>query len=81
MADRGAWGVDGYDTFEGGDAYYPVSTGLSSEDEALTTASAYMTELDQRQPPQQSGGQDAMGIQDRVFIVRPDGSRYRFFRA
>jgi hypothetical protein len=79
MAERHGWGVDGCDTFEGRD--YLITTGLASEDEALTAASAYMTELDRRQPPEHSGGQDALGIQDRVFIVRPDGSRYRFFRA
>ena len=76
----GNWAVDGYDTFESGpDAYYRVKDGLASEEEALIAAAGYMKALEREQPSEQSGGQGSMGIQDRVFIVRPDGSRYRFF--
>ena len=78
MADR-TWGVDGYDTFEGGDAYYAVKRGLASEEEALESAAAYLERLERLQPSENSGGQGLMGIQDRVFIVRPDGSRYRLY--
>ena len=78
--EAGNWAVEGYDTFEGGpDAYYPIEDGLGSEAEALIVASAYMTDLERRQPAATSGGQGPYGIQDRVFIVRPDGSRYQFF--
>jgi hypothetical protein len=78
----GTWGVEGYDTFEGGpDAYYGVKDGLASEEDAQIAAAAYMKELDRTQPAASSGGQGPMGIQDRVYIVRPDGSRYRFFMA
>ena len=80
--DEGNWAVDGYDTFEGGpDAYYRVKEGLGSEADALIAAAAYMTELERTQPSASSGGQGHLGIQDRVFIVRPDGSRYRFYLA
>jgi hypothetical protein len=30
-------------------------------------------------PPEHSGGQGPTGIQDRVFIVGPDGTKYRFY--
>jgi hypothetical protein len=76
----GSWSVDGYDTFEGGDAYYPVKRGLASEEDARAAASAYLHELERRQPSEHSGGQGPMGIQDRVFIVKPDGTRERFLR-
>ena len=76
---KGTWGVDGYDTFEGGDAYYSVKTGLASEAEARAAASEYLQKLERHQPSEHSGGQGPMGIQDRVFIVRPDGSRERVF--
>ena len=76
----GTWSVEGYDTFEGGpDAYYRVQDGLESEPDALIAAAAYMQELERTQPSESSGGQGPMGIQDRVFIVRPDGSKYRFY--
>jgi hypothetical protein len=79
VSDEGNWAVDGYDTFEGGpDAYYRVKDGLESEDEALMVAAGYMQDLERRQPTEPSGGQGPMGIQDQVFVVRPDGTRYRF---
>jgi hypothetical protein len=80
VSEEGDWAVEGYDTFEGGpDAYYGIRDGLGSEVEALIVAASYMADLERRQPSGSSGGQGAMGIQDRVFIVRPDGSKYRFF--
>jgi len=80
MASEGHWAVEGYDTFEGGpDAYYRVKDGLGSEADALIAAAAYWKELERTQPAESSGGQGPMGIQDRVFIVRPNGSKYRFY--
>lgn len=80
MADKETWSVEGYDTFEGGpDAYYTVKDGLGSEADALIVAANYMTELQRRQPTATSGGQGPYGLQDRVFIVRPNGSRYQFY--
>ena len=82
MSEPSTWGVEGYDTFEGGsDAFYRVKDGLASEEEAQVAAAAYMTELERHQPSSSSGGQGPMGIQDRVYIVRPNGSKYRFFLA
>jgi len=82
VTEPGTWSVEGYDTFEGGpDAFYRVREGLASEEEAQVAAAAYMKELERHQPSSSSGGQGMMGIQDRVYIVRPDGSKYRFFLA
>jgi len=35
------------------------------------------TLLERVQPSRRSGGQQLGGIQDQVYIVRPDGSTYR----
>lgn len=68
------WKLVGHDTFEGAD--YPLSE-HDSESDALDAARARLRYLEQTQPSASSGGQGADGIQDRVFIERPDGSRYR----
>jgi hypothetical protein len=79
MGDEDTWAVEGYDTFEGGpDAFYPVKSGLATEEDAHIAAASYMKHLERSQPSATSGGQGLTGIQDRVYIVRPDGSRYRF---
>lgn len=85
----GKWSVWGYDTFEGGDAWYPVEADRTvsprrmkeydTEEEALDRAHKYWGELERAQPTSQSGGQGALGIQDRVFVQRPDGTRKRIF--
>lgn len=72
------WKLQGYDTFEGGpDAFYGIGE-FESEDDALEAARLRLLHLEWSQPSKDSGGQG--GIQDQVFIVRPDGSRYRFMR-
>jgi len=38
-----------------------------------------LKELEETQPSSQSGGQDPLGIQDKVFVVRPDGTDFRVF--
>ena len=78
-AARDTWGVEGYDTFESGDAHYTVKEDLGSEAEALIGATEYMQKLERWQPTETSGGQGPYGIQDHVYIVRPDGSRYQFY--
>lgn len=70
------WTLVGWDTFasEG----YPLSENAehSSETAAREAARARLRDLEITQPSAQSGGQT--GIQDQVWIVRPDGSKYRF---
>lgn len=74
------WRLEGYDTFEGGeDAFYPLTSEYESEEQAKVAARARLLELERTQPSDSSGGQTPDGIQDRVYIVSPDGKR-RLFR-
>lgn len=82
------WKLEGYDTFDG--EYYPIGTlsvidGRSTVDgakpsydtyaEVLKDARWQLAQLEKTQPTRTSGGQ--AGIQDRVYIVHPDGRRER----
>jgi hypothetical protein len=71
-----SWKVEGKDGFDSDADYYPVSDGHVSYDAALLAARARLIELDRTQSD--AGGQS--GIQDRVYIVYPDGKRLRVFR-
>ncbi len=74
------WKVIGLDTFaaanEGEDALYTIAV---CADEATAQLMAYtkLQALEESQPTETSGGQGVAGIQDRIFIERPDGTRYR----
>lgn len=70
------WRLFGFDTFAEED--YPIEGKYSSEQEARNAALAYFKEISEGQPSDSSGGQGELGIQDRVFVERPDGSRFRF---
>jgi len=67
------WKLQGYDTLDGD--YYPLDGDFTTEAEAIAAAKARLAELELEQPTRSSGGQD--GIQDRVFVVRPDGTMFR----
>lgn len=69
------WRIEGFDTFSS--EKYPLPGNYSSEADALAAAKAYLDKLESTQPTSSSGGQN--GIQDRVFVVRPDGSKFRVF--
>lgn len=84
MADR--WRLEGYDTFSAeeyplGNEEYPLGKideyqpFYSSYDAALTDARKRLAELDRTQP--NAGGQGPDGIQDRVYVVHPDGRKER----
>ncbi len=85
----GKWSVWGYDTFEEEDAWYPIDADWTktpreikeydTEDEALARAYSRFDELEISQPSKNSGGQSEWGIQDMVYLQRPDGNRYRVF--
>ena len=76
---KGKWKIEGYDTFEGGtEAFYSFPGKWDTEKEAIEAAKKRLQELEISQPSSQSGGQGFYGIQDQVFIVRPDGTEYRF---
>lgn len=74
------WKVIGLDTFEAAhdpkEAEYTIGTCV---DEATAQSMAYskLRALEVSQPSATSGGQHSNGIQDQVFIERPDGTRYR----
>jgi len=68
-----AWKLQGYDAFAGD--YYPLDGDFNTEADAITAARSCLTEIEREQPSASSGGQD--GIQDRVFVVRPDGTMVR----
>lgn len=72
----GEWKLLGYDTFA--EEYYTIGSTYNTEEQAKAAAKKKLAELEREQPSSSSGGQAEAGIQDRVYIVRPDGSRYRF---
>jgi hypothetical protein len=85
MAD--AWKLEGYDTFSSEpyplDGKYGDGCQLSyaSRDAALIDARRRLATLEETQPTSSSGGQGWGGIQDRVYVVHPDGRRERVTRA
>ncbi len=70
------WRLEGYDTFE--EEPYPLDGEYESQQDAEYAAEARLAELEANQPSESSGGQGRHGIQDRVFIIRPNGSKYRY---
>lgn len=70
---RPQWRLEGWDTFAG--ESYPIPGGYATEAKAVTAAKRWLARIERAQPSAQSGGQD--GIQDRVYVVGPDGQRYR----
>ena len=73
---KGKWKIQDYDTFEG--EFYGLCGGWDTEKKAKQEAKKRLMEIEKNQPSTQSGGQGFGGIQDQVFIVKPDGSKYRF---
>jgi len=71
-----SWKLRGYDTFE--EEYYDIEGEHPDEATARKAAQEKLADLNLTQPIESSGGQEDHGIQDRIFIVRPDGSTYRF---
>ncbi len=70
------WRLEGYDTFDG--APYPLEGVYGTEAAARAAARGRLVYLETTQPTAASGGQGELGIQDRVYVVRPDGTKYRF---
>jgi hypothetical protein len=70
-----SWQLEGYDPFAL--EYYPLPGEYPSQEEAEKAARARLRDLEVLQPTQTSGGQAYWGIQDRVYVVRPDGTMYR----
>ena len=70
------WKLEGYDTFS--EESYSLSGNYPDRQSAEAAARKRLLELERTQPTSSSGGQDEHGIQDHVFVVRPDGTKYRF---
>jgi len=77
------WRLEGYDTFS--DEPYPLDgkygdgcqPSYPGRDAALADAFKRLRELERTQPSSSSGGQS--GIQDRVYLIHPDGHRERVY--
>ena len=73
--EAGQWHIDSMDGFDM-DAYpYRLSGPYGTEDEALRAADGHFADLEASQPSASSGG--LWGIQDRLYLVRPDGTSMR----
>ena len=72
MAD--SYRLKGYDPFSSD--YYNIGGEFSTLAEAEAAARRELEKLEAQQPTAQSGGQD--GIQDRVYIIHPNGQYMRF---
>lgn len=75
MVERNKWYLVGFDTFEGEE--YPLEE-HNSQESAEQAAMERLLSFEESQPSNESGGQAKEGIQDQIFVVRPDGTRYRF---
>lgn len=71
------WRLEGYDTFDS--SPYHIDGEYNDEEAAKNAANNRLASLEKSQPSSSSGGQGTFGIQDQVFIVRPDGSKFRYF--
>jgi hypothetical protein len=74
------WKLEGYDTFSNepyalGRPGSGLEPSYPSRDAALAGAHQRLADLERSQPSASSGGQD--GIQDRVYLIHPDGHRER----
>jgi hypothetical protein len=75
----GNWRVLGIDGFDDDAGFYLVAK-CDTEQEAFERAQSYLQELERTQPISSSGGQGPDGIQDQVYIQRPeDGAIKRIY--
>jgi hypothetical protein len=70
------WTPQGYDTFSRED--YDLPGHCWTEVGAQWAARRRLRYLQRTQPSASSGGQNELGIKDRVFIVRPNKTNYRY---
>ncbi len=70
---RGEWRLKGWDTFAGHS--YNLSGRYRCRAAVLAAARSALKRIEQLQPASSSGGQE--GIQDRVYIIAPDGTSER----
>lgn len=81
MTSRPEFEVIGYDEFDGED--YPLGDPIGTpatfddHDAAIRFGRRHLEGLERTQPTSSSGGQEFGGIQDRVYILHPNGQRER----
>lgn len=75
----GKWRLERWDTFSL--ETYPLEGEFNTEKETQDAARLHLAQLEMTQPSEDTGGQEEDGIQDQVYIVRPDGTKYRFVEA
>jgi hypothetical protein len=68
------WKLQGFDTFAG--EWYSLPGMFLTEQATLRAANRQLKKLEKLQPSRYSGGQT--GIQDQLYIVRPDGTTYLY---
>jgi hypothetical protein len=68
------WKLQGFDTFAG--EGYSLPGRFLTERAAIRAAKRQLKKLEKLQPSSYSGGQ--AGIQDKIYIVRPDGTTYLY---
>jgi hypothetical protein len=85
MSGRPEFEVIGYDEFDGEEYSLGDPPGtpamFDDHDLALDFGRVRLAYLERAQPASSSGGQEHGGIQDRVYIVHPNGQRERVFSA
>ncbi len=67
------WRLEGFDTSAREE--YPISGDYDSEADAVAAAENRMEQIEKHPPSVPSGEQE--GLQDRIYVVRPDGSKFR----
>lgn len=72
---EGKWTLRGEDTFD--NEYYSIPGNFTTEAAAIQAAREHLEELEKTQPTASSGGQGSYGIQDRVYVVDPQGKVFR----
>jgi hypothetical protein len=72
---QGKWYIRGYDTFE--NQPYSLDGEWDDEAQAVLRAKAHLGQIERTQLSEDSGGQDEGGIQDQVWVVRPDGTEFQ----
>lgn len=70
------WRIEGYDAFDG--ELYSISGQYDSREEAEKAALEEYKKTEYLQPTESSGGQFNDGIQDRIYIINPEGEKIRF---
>jgi uncharacterized protein (DUF169 family) len=71
------WKLMGYNVADR--EFYVLQDKYDCKEQVEEAAEALLQELERLRPTYNSGGQSATGTQDRVFVICPDGTSYRFF--